>query len=192
MRPETMLDQGESKTLPQPTGVFEIEYSRDDFLAWAYIGILFTLGTVVLALVSRSLMEKIILYVCAAYFAPTTINNYLWPVFSSRDPVLITMTPEGIRDVRVGFIPWKSIARISTYSYRGIGFGRSMILTLKPGATKELSLTWFGRLTRIVNFLVGVNGVQILAMGLKMNYEKLLNSTLTYARTYNPQIAMSV
>jgi hypothetical protein len=135
-------------------------------------------------------MEKFAGYFGAPYFAAVLVNNYIWPLLSSRGPV-ITIAPEGIRDTRIAshFIPWDAIVRISTYSYRGLNFGRSMILVLNPGPTTQLSLTWFAWLTRFLNPMFGVNGLVVLTAGLKTDFETLFQKTLTYARAYNPRIA---
>jgi hypothetical protein len=172
-----------------PTEILEVGYDRDKFIGWCLICILFIVMGVFLTFVGRNLMEKIVGYFCALYFGAGLANNYIWPLLHWRSPV-ITITSQGIRDTRIAahFIPWNAIGRISTFSYGGMGFGRSLVLALKPGATKQVSLTWFGRLTRILNPLVGVNGLVITTAGLKTDYETLFQTTLAYARAHNTEI----
>jgi hypothetical protein len=172
-----------------PIELLEFGYDRDKVILWCVLGIIFIALGVFLALAGQNLMAKVAGYFCALYFGAVLLNNYIWPLLHWRGPI-ITIAPEGIRDIRIaaGFIPWDAIARISTRSSQGFGVGRCMMLFLKPGVTRQLSLTWFGWLTRVLNPLFGVNGLTILAAGLKTDYDNLFQTTLAYARAYNPQI----
>ena len=107
-----------------------------------------------------------------------------------RSDSLITISPEGIRDARIApaVIRWRVVTNISTWRYRR---QRIMVLTVRPTAEKELGLTNFMRWTRGINRTLGVDGLPISTTGLKIDYDTLLQTTLAYARAYNPQIPLT-
>jgi hypothetical protein len=109
----------------------------------------------------------------------------LWRMVTSRGAV-ITLAPEGIRDIRVasGFIPWPAIRNIGTWR----SFDQNvMVLTIDPAAEEKLRLTLIAKLTRRPNRSLGINGLCVTAHGLKINFSDLLATTRTYAQAARNQ-----
>jgi hypothetical protein len=182
------VDQENSRNSIPTTGTVEIEYSRAKLFGLAAIGLLFVAAGAAMVLFPGPRFQVFIGYFAAAFFGLGAIKA-VWSLLCSSGPI-ITITPEGIRDTRIAskFIPWSGIARISTWSYRG---NKALVLMLKPGVNEEVALTWLARLTRIPNYLVGVDGFAIMATGLKTDYQTLLQTILSYARAYSPHIALT-
>lgn len=101
-------------------------------------------------------------------------------LLSSRGAI-ITISPEGISDTRVAaaLIPWHAVTRISTWQYRG---QKCIVLTLEPGVEAGLGLGRIARWTRGANRLLGADGLCIVASGLKVDHETLLQTCRDYAR----------
>jgi hypothetical protein len=71
-----------------------------------------------------------------AMFFAGTIEVLLWRVFTTRGPV-VTITPEGIREVRVAaeLIPWSAINDIAIWDKH------EMVPAVDPAAEAGLTLT---------------------------------------------------
>jgi hypothetical protein len=104
----------------------------------------------------------------------------LWRLLTSRGPV-VTLSPEGIRDVRVAAetIPWTAVHDISAWGYRG---QRIMVLAVDPELEKRLTLTRIARWSRGPNTALGADGLCVTAQGLKIGHDELLSRSIAYAK----------
>ncbi len=94
--------------------------------------------------------------------------------------IVITISSIGIRDTRVAakFIPWSDITRIGTWAHRG---QKIMVLAVAPGVQDRLGLTRSARWTRGPNkMLVGYDGLWITSLGLRTDYNTLLQTCVYY------------
>jgi hypothetical protein len=168
------------------TGVIEIKYARDGLGILGIFGSIFIVAGVFDVVSAHDVPHRLIGYAGIAFFGACLIS-VLWRLLNSSAAV-ITISPDGIRDTRIAaqFIPWDAITRISARSY-GIGM-TSMVLVLKSGATEQLLLTRLARLTRIPNRFFGIDGLAVVGgIALKTDFRTLLQTTLAYARAYNPR-----
>lgn len=95
----------------------------------------------------------------------------LWRLYTQRGPI-VTVSPAGLRDVRVaaGPIPWRAIKSISTWQMQ-----RQMVLlvTIDPADEARLPLTRLARWMRSAHRKLGADGLVISAHGLKVGYPTL-------------------
>jgi hypothetical protein len=103
----------------------------------------------------------------------------LWRAFTTHGPV-VTITPDGIRDVRVaaGLIPWSAVNDITVAEQNG---QRWMMLDVDPAVVDELNLTRIVRWTRPLRG----DGLFVTAQGLKIRFDELLETSLAYARAWH-------
>jgi hypothetical protein len=106
----------------------------------------------------------------------------LWRAFTTKGPV-VTITPEGIRDIRVAaeIIPWSEVEDIRVWEFKG---QRTMVLVIPPGVEAALTLTRVARWTRAGNRALGADGLCINAQALKITFDQLLATSLAYARAW--------
>lgn len=102
----------------------------------------------------------------------------LWRLFAQRGAI-VTISPEGLRDIRVAAepIPWRAIKAISTWRMQG-----QMVLVVKidPAAEARLTLTRMTRWTRNAHRSLGADGLVVSAYGLKVGYATLYYTCLDY------------
>jgi hypothetical protein len=117
----------------------------------------------------------------ALFFGPATLL-IVWRALTSAGPV-VTLTPTGIRDIRVASaeIPWDAVRGISTWSHQG---QNAMVIAVTPEIEAGLGLTAMTRMTRKANRALGADGLCITAQGLKTTYQDLLETTLAYIETH--------
>lgn len=120
-------------------------------------------------------------YAGTAFFGACTVL-LLWRAFTARGPV-VTITREGIRDVRVAaeVIPWGAVNDVKIWESNG---QRVMVLAVDPAIEDWLGLTRIARWTRGANRALGADGLCITAQGLKMGFDELLSTSLAYARAW--------
>lgn len=129
-------------------------------------------------------LRQFIGFAGVAFFGLATVIM-LWRMLTSRGAI-VTLAPEGIRDIRVarGFIPWSAIRNITTSR----SFDQDvMVLAIHPSAEARLRLTLIARLTRGPNRGLGINGLCVTAHGLRINFSDLLATTRAYARAAQNQ-----
>jgi len=97
--------------------------------------------------------------------------------------VVLTLTPEGIRDRRIlkAPIPWAAIRDISTWTYRG---QRLMVLKVDPQSEKRLGFNATARWAHRINRLFGADGLCITSQGLKIDYGTMRDTSLAYWHRY--------
>lgn len=106
----------------------------------------------------------------------------LWRANTATGPV-VTLSPTGIRDVRVAAqeVPWQAIQGISTWSYQGQNI---MVLGVAPEVEAGLQLSTIARMTRGANRALGADGLCIASQGLKVGYDELLALATAYATAH--------
>jgi hypothetical protein len=95
----------------------------------------------------------------------------IWRLLQQRGPI-VTVSPAGLRDVRVAKepIPWRAIKSISTWQMQ-----RQMVLliTIDPSEESRLTLTRVARWMRSAHRKLGADGLIVSAQGLKVGYPTL-------------------
>lgn len=96
---------------------------------------------------------------------------------------VITLSPTGLRDVRVAqeFIPWAAIERLSTWTLQGQS---TLVVAVAPEVESRLTLTRTARWTRGANRKLGADGLCVSAHGLKVDFASLAALVHAYATTY--------
>jgi hypothetical protein len=102
----------------------------------------------------------------------------IWRLIGQRGP-MVTLSPAGLRDVRVAAepIPWRAIKSISTWQMQ-----RQMVLlvAIDPADEARLTLTRLARWTRSANRKLSADGLVISAHGLKVGYPTLFYTARDY------------
>ena len=102
----------------------------------------------------------------------------VWRLLQQRGPI-VTVSPAGLRDVRVAKepIPWRAIKSISTWQMQ-----RQMVLlvAIDPADEARLTLTRLARWTRSAHRKLGGDGLVISSNGLKVGYPTLFYTCRDY------------
>jgi hypothetical protein len=157
----------------------KIENSPAKLSAIVGLSLLFTVCSIILiVLPGAQTFDKLFSGWLGAIFFGSCTCGGVWRILNSRGPV-ITISPEGIRDVRAAtaLIPWSAITNI-----RGVGMcpTRCVQLVIKPSS--EIPLTRSARWDLAFSRSVGVNGFRISSAGLKIDYYTLLHVCREYWR----------
>ncbi|RWJ04841.1 MAG: hypothetical protein EOR25_29730 [Mesorhizobium sp.] len=168
----------------------EIAYSPVKLIAFIGLAIALTAGAAVLAFHWDSDIPP--RYEFIGYFnafvacfamllSGYAAGTLIWRLAAIRGPV-VTITPEGIRDIRVAreVIPWRAVHSIDYWKPH-----KAMVLTIDPAVETSLSLTRAARWSRGPNRFFGVDGLCISARELKMSYIELLATSLAYREAAN-------
>jgi hypothetical protein len=164
----------------------EIEASPVRMFGLAALGLLMTALSAVFVLgvfpVPPGSFAEFAGYAGTVFFGACTAL-ILWRAFTTRGPV-VTITPDGIRDVRVAeeIIPWSEVNDIRIWESNG---QRVMVLAVPPGIEAGLGLTRIARWTRGANRALGADGLCVTAQGLKIGFDELLATSLAYARAWH-------
>jgi hypothetical protein len=163
-------------------GILEIKQSPSKMTRIGAIGIVATAGCVAVALdvdTGPGGYAGFILYAGAVFFALVSIMAF-WRLFALRGAV-VTITPEGIRDIRVAaeLIPWRAVTGVSTFQYRN---SKAVLLAVDPAVESRLTLTRMTRWSRGLNRLLGADGLCIMPTGLEIGFDDLLQACNQYAR----------
>ena len=165
----------------------EIEASPVRLLGLAALGIIMTAASAMAALrlvpnVPPGSFVEFAGYVGTVFFAACTALA-VWRLFTSHGPV-VTIAPEGIRDVRVAaeLVPWNAVHDIKVWESNG---QRTMVLAVDPAVEAGLTLTRMARWTRGANRALGADGLCVIAHGLKIGFDELLATSLAYARAWH-------
>jgi hypothetical protein len=125
--------------------------------------------------------NELMMYLGVAFFGFCTVM-IVWRMITGRGTV-VTIGPEGIRDVRVAdkTIPWSAISDIGTWTSNG---QKIMVLAVSPEVEAELGLTRIAQWSRGANKALGADGLCVTAQGIKMGYDELLATTAAYAEAW--------
>lgn len=120
-------------------------------------------------------------YIGAPFFGAATVIA-IYRLFTAAR-VVLTIAPQGIRDIRVAdaFIPWTSIAGLSTWSMQG---QQVLVLAIDSETEKKLPLTRIARWSRGANKALGADGLCISPAGLGLSYEELSASAAAFAQAH--------
>jgi hypothetical protein len=167
-----------------PRRAVEIEASPLRMFGLAVLGLLMTALSAAIALhvfpdVQPGSLVEFAGYAGTLFFGACTVLA-LWRAFTTRGPV-VTITREGIRDVRVAaeIIPWRAVNGLKVWESNG---QRVMVLAVDPAVEAGLNLTRIARWTRGANRALGADGLCVTAQGLKTGFDQLLATSLAYAR----------
>lgn len=167
---------------PLPT-ILAVERSRVRLLGLLGVAILVTALGVVLGLgaLDVGLIERAIGWLCAVFFLACTalIARQLF----SLPKVVVTLTPNGLRDVRMApeAIPWPAIQGIDLYSMSGSTF---IILAVDPAVEAALTLSRNQRWSRGTNRRMGFDGLHISTQGLKMSAVDLAGAIAAFRQAH--------
>jgi hypothetical protein len=102
----------------------------------------------------------------------------IWRLVAQRG-AMVTISPEGLRDVRVAAetIPWRAIRSISTWRMQ-----RQMVLivAIEPETEQRLTLTRVARWMRNAHRAHGADGFVVSAQGLRIGYPTLFYACRDY------------
>lgn len=120
-------------------------------------------------------------YASMAFFGAITALT-VWRLVTQRGTV-ITLSPEGFRDIRVSadIVPWQAVASLKTWQSSGQNI---MVIELHPGEEAKLKLTAIARMSRGANTKLGADGLSVAAQGTKIGHEALMEATIAYAERY--------
>lgn len=165
------------------TGTLEIAGSPAKLMLLLAAGVLMTLLSAAVAFqwIEDDVLPKAVAliagYVGAVFFSLCTLV-IAWRLVKTRGPV-VTISPEGVRDVRVaaGVIPWRAVQSIGTWEFAG---QKVMVVAVDPAVEKALGLTMIAAWSRGPNRALGADGLAITAQGLKIDYGTLLATCQEY------------
>ena len=167
----------------QTPDILEISYSPVKMLVVFAGGLLMTGLSAAIALrsipgVAAGSRNEFLGYAGTIVFSICT-GMALWKLLTMRGPIVI-ITPDGIRDTRIAaeFIPWTFVRQISTWELHR---QKVMVLSVDPAIEKKLTLTRIARWSRGPNRTLGADGLCIAAQGLKIKYDTLFRTSLSYA-----------
>jgi hypothetical protein len=94
---------------------------------------------------------------------------------------VVTIMPHGIKDIRVAadVVPWGAVRAVSTADVADQKF---VVLAVDPSVEERLALTPAARWTRGPNRVLGVDGLCVSAIGLKIDHDALFKTCLAYWR----------
>jgi hypothetical protein len=118
------------------------------------------------------IFAQVLMYFGAAFFMLCAVV-WGWRLAQASGPV-VTITPHGIRDIRLAadFIPWRAVRSIKTWEYSG---QKCIVLSIDPAVERQLPLTAMARISRGPNRALGADGLCIVTHGLKIDYPELLS-----------------
>jgi hypothetical protein len=98
----------------------------------------------------------------------------LWRLFTANQTI-VTITPHGIMDIRVAadVVPWSAIRNVSTAEVQGQQF---VVLAVDPSIEQQLALTLVAKWSRGPNRMLGVDGLCVSAVGLRINHDSLFRA----------------
>lgn len=102
-------------------------------------------------------------------------------LLNPRNPI-ITLSPEGIRDQRIGrdVLPWKHITGIKDWRLK---LSKAVVLFVDPAALKDFNWSLTHRILRPLNAMSG-RGLHCSAMGTKIDHAELLTLISAYANDH--------
>lgn len=102
-----------------------------------------------------------------------------WRLATTGTGPVVTLSPAGIRDIRIApeTIPWAAVRGIGSHRVQGQAF---IVLDVDPGAEAQLTLSPAVRWTRGANRAIGVGGLWISANELNTGCAALLAQCQAY------------
>lgn len=119
--------------------------------------------------------EEFVGYVGMVLFA-SGVGISLWRLATEKGDVIV-LSPLGLTDRRIAPepIPWASIRDINVHAIKRQKF---IVLSVDPRAEAALTQTGMAKWSRAANRFVGVDGLCVIAAGLKISHDALLDAIL--------------
>jgi hypothetical protein len=116
-------------------------------------------------------------YVCVLFFGASTVL-LVWRSLPLRG-VVVTVSPDGIRDTRVAadFIPWTAVLGVWTWE---LEWQKFVVLSIDPDVARNLQVTMLARLMRRLFPMFSVNRLGIETTGLRIEHETLFEEVRTH------------
>jgi hypothetical protein len=113
-------------------------------------------------------------------FFGLSIAVAVWRLLTAAQTV-VTITPGGIKDIRVAadIVPWNAVRDVSTAEVAGQKF---IVLAVDPSIEKQLVLTRAAKWSRGPNRMLGVDGLCVSAIGLKIDHDALFRACMAHWR----------
>ncbi|MEZ5923494.1 MAG: STM3941 family protein [Hyphomicrobiaceae bacterium] len=167
------------------TRTIEITGSRRRLLMLSLLGLAMTGLSVWVAwagLAPTGSFPQLVVWIGVPFFGLCTAIA-LWRL-ATADRVVLTLSPDGIRDVRVAQepIPWAAVTGLSTWSSHGQNV---LVVAVDPEAEKRLTLTRMARWARGPNRALGADGLCIVAAGLSVTHDELIAAASAYAEAWS-------
>jgi hypothetical protein len=114
----------------------------------------------------------------ALFFGACTIV-WFWRYFG-HGGVVLTISPQGIRDLRIApeTIPWSAVRKVSSWEHSG---QRVLVLDVDPAVERTLHLSMIAKWSRGANRKLGADGLCVTAHGLTISYDQLWALVSRYA-----------
>ena len=165
----------------------EVRGSRLKLVLLGALGIAMTAGCAWVAwagLASPGSFAQLAIWIGVPFFGMCTLIG-LRRLFTA-ERVVLTLSPEGIRDTRVAaeVVPWAAVRGLGTWAMQG---QKVLVLDVDPEVEKRLSLTRMARWSRGANAKLGADGLCISATGLEIGYDSLFEAATAYAQAARPQ-----
>jgi hypothetical protein len=116
---------------------------------------------------------------CLVFFAVSTAV-VAWRLLRVGQTVL-TITPHGIKDIyfAADVVPWSAVRNVTTAE---VGWQKVIVLTLDPSIEQQLALTLAAKWFRGPNRMLGVDGLCVSAIGLKIDHDTLFKACAAHWR----------
>jgi hypothetical protein len=194
-RPNDIGWTGQQNMTIDTSTTLSILPSRGKMLGLLVLGILMTAAAAAVAFhlfpVRRgSLTEFLGGDVGTLFFALCTLLIAWRTVSAVGGAPVVTLSPDGIRDMRVAAetIPWSAVTKISIWQSQG---QRVIVLAVEPAVEQQLTLTRIARWSRGANKMLGADGLCVTAQGLKTSFDTLRAATIAYAEAWRGQRSSS-
>lgn len=170
------------------TETIEIRGSRLKLVLLGALGIIMTAACAWIAwigLANPGSFAQLAMWIGVPFFGFCTVIAF-WRL-GTAERVVLTLSPEGIRDTRVAVevVPWTAVRDLGTWAMQG---QKVLVLDVDPEVEKRLTLTRMVRWTRGANAKLGADGLCITAAGLQMSYQQLLDAALAYAAAHGRRL----
>lgn len=101
---------------------------------------------------------------------------------------VLTFSPDGLIDRRLSktLVPWSAIRSLGTWQY-GWGQPKFMVVELTPEFKARMESTLVDKWKGMSGRAVGADRVSVSALGLDIEYDRMLNTAQAYLEAYGPQ-----
>jgi hypothetical protein len=165
----------------QTSDVMEIKGSPVKLIGLFALGVLMTALSAALGFgwIPAGPIAEAVGWFGLVFFGPCTAIC-VWRLLTASQ-TLVTITPHGIKDIRVAadVVPWSAVRNVSTAEVQGQKF---IVLAVDPSIEQQLALTLAAKWSRAPNRMLGVDGLCVSAIGLKIDHDTLFRACVTHWR----------